>query len=616
MAWYARRARGARDTLDASFLYMACACPDGSTPLRTALHCFVTNYNAYEPHACAHRETSAAHVVTLAMECTNARASSSRGFFVLSKDSAGMPVCTGGDAYHASIIEATNGDWRFAALSQPIGDDAPAAYWINTSAARMPGRHVYTLALSLVETPLRALQHAEGKDSRGGLRWSADGRESPLSNWLRERRCVWERVPLQQSTISVIFNSPEAETACKSMPPASTLAYRRIRRCPPGSGRCTDNQTRRRILDTSNEQRLKKRLAQGFEHVLTSSECRLRWFGEAALTRCLEGRSVLNVGSDAVDLQRGFARINRSLAAWTQVRPGATHPNVADFHRAFEKPWQQCFLARGACDVRFGASTVRTLLKRGLTEMLPEGTASLVTALSAPSPTAAPMGHLTQSGRRAKSRQDALSLMCSHDIVVFESGVEDVALPLTKYSPLRDSSLLMPACSGRPAAECAAVLPAAIRNESWRLTPLAAYRNRLHALLHVWRGCKRSKPSWRGIFKLALAPRARALRETANKADCERAQSGYSAQAHHVAVLNDVATRAVVEAGFEVFDPFAATLHASARWFDSLPAARGTKRGHKSGAAESGDLQYEIHSAEAVSDVITQSLLGQICNGG
>ena len=63
--------------------------------------------------------------------------------------------------------------------------------------------------------------------------------------------------------------------------------------------------------------------------------------------------------------------------SWTQVRPGTTHPNVADFHRAFEKPWQQCFLARGMCDVRFGTSTVRTLLKRPLEHLLPQGTASL-----------------------------------------------------------------------------------------------------------------------------------------------------------------------------------------------------------------------------------------------
>ena len=111
------------------------------------------------------------------------------------------------------------------------------------------------------------------------------------------------------------------------------------------------------------------------------------------------------------------------------------------------------------------------------------------------------------------------------------------------------------------------------------------------------------------MFKLALAPRARALHDGTEAADCERAQSGYSAASHHVAVVNSVARRAVEEAGFEVFDPWAATLHASASWFDALPTARGRKRRDGDGRG----LEYEVHSAEAVSDMVTQMLINQLC---
>lgn len=223
-------------------------------------------------------------------------------------------------------------DWTFAVLSQPI---APAVYWMNTSAAMMPGTHFYSLELSLVDTPLRRKLLEEGST---GLHWSVDGMESPVHDWLHFRRCSWARVtlPAEQQLVRITAAEQAASSPCTAMPRASSLAYRRIARCPLGNGSCSDHQTRRRIVDTSNEQRVKKRQAQGFDHVLTSSECSFRWFGEAALSNCLAGRSILNIGWYATDLQRGLARLNRSLVAWTKTRPGPTHPNVADFHRAFE----------------------------------------------------------------------------------------------------------------------------------------------------------------------------------------------------------------------------------------------------------------------------------------
>ena len=584
---------------------MPCQCPDGgSISLTSALNCFLP-----APKLCTHRETSAASVDVQGLHCTNHSTTGNRGFFVASRDANGSPVCTGGDAFH---VRAVSYDWQFSALSQPVGESRPFAYWINMSNTGVAGgTHQYKLSISLVETAHRSLQQGEGRSS---LRWTAEGSESHLQDWLRDSKCAWQRVPLaaENGLIQVTSDAPLRASlpACTFMPPASAFAYRRVNpSCPPGSAvRCPDNHTRRRILDTTNDQRLQKRRAQGFDHVLASSQCQLRWFGESGLARCLAGRSVLNMGSEAVDLQRGFARINKSLSSWTRTRPGPKHPNVADFHRAFEKPWQQCFLPKGQCDVRFGSSLFRTVLKRGLVELLPE-------AAVAPSGTRSTTSGAPPSRRRSNSRtrEELLSLMCAHDVVIFESGLADVALPLTELSPLRDRSLLRPACGGAPAAACQAVLPRALKNETWRQTPLAAYRNRLHALLEVWKGCKRAKPGWRGVFKLALAPRARALRDGAPEAaDCERAQSGYSATAHHVAVVNSVARRAVEEAGFEVFDPWAATLHASASWFDALPTARGRKRNSR-GEVEGRGLEYEVHSAEAVSDMVTQMLINQLC---
>jgi hypothetical protein len=73
-----------------------------------------------------------------------------------------------------------------------------------------------------------------------------------------------------------------------------------------------------------------------------------------------------------------------------------------------------------------------------------------------------------------------------------------------------------------------------------------------------------------------------------------------------MATANEVARRIVEQAGFEVFDPFAATLHASPSWFDALPATAVRARRSKG-------LAFEIHTAEAVSDMMTQMLLNQLC---
>lgn len=288
-----------------------CACPNDVTSLTSALNCF-----ASDTQPCKHRKTNASNVIVRGLECaTDEHAHGVRGFFVLSRDSAGHAVCTGGDLYHLWVVEQQD-DWRFASLSQPVGPNAtPSAYWMNMSLSALPGNHTYNLTLSLVETQWRAQQWAEGREVP---HWRADGTESPLLDWLRSRRCAWQQVALPDGLRQISYSSPaqSARPACTVMPPSSTFAYRRVHVCS-GRGRC--NQTRRRILDTSNAQRWQQRLTRGFEHVLESTQCTFRWMGEGAVERCLAGKQLLNVGSDAVDLQRGFARLNRSLVAWTRV---------------------------------------------------------------------------------------------------------------------------------------------------------------------------------------------------------------------------------------------------------------------------------------------------------
>ena len=288
-----------------------CACPSDVTSVAAALSCF-----ASDAQPCVHRETSASNVIVRGLECATAEhAQGSRGFFVLSRDSAGRAVCTGGDLFHLWVVEQ-HGGWRFASLSQQVGPNAASsAYWMNMSAAALPGNRTYDLTLSLVETQWRAQQRAEGREIP---RWSADGTESPLLDWLRDRRCAWQQVALPDGLRRISISSPaqSARPACTVMPPSSTFAYRQVQVCS-GRGRC--NQTRRRILDTSNAQRLQQRQTRGFEHVLESTQCAFRWMGEGAVERCLAGKQLLNLGSDAVDLQRGFARLNRSLVAWTRV---------------------------------------------------------------------------------------------------------------------------------------------------------------------------------------------------------------------------------------------------------------------------------------------------------
>ena len=60
-----------------------------------------------------------------------------------------------------------------------------------------------------------------------------------------------------------------------------------------------------------------------------------------------------------------------------------------------------------------------------------------------------------------------------------------------------------------------------------------------------------------------------------------------------MAIVNRVAREVVESAGFEVFDPYPASLHAKPRWFD----------------LNGRDNQH----SDMMSDLVTQMLLSQIC---
>lgn len=124
---------------------------------------------------------------------------------------------------------------------------------------------------------------------------------------------------------------------------------------------------------------------------------------------------------------------------------------------------------------------------------------------------------------------------------------------------------------------------------------MQTYRKRLESLMLMWRGCRARNPRFRGIFKLAPAPRAR-LRP----AECGIAQWGFnSGPAQYLRDANAMARDVVERAGFEVMDGFGLTLHARPGWFDD---------------ARHG-VRLQIHEAEVTSDLSAQLFLTQLCHG-
>jgi hypothetical protein len=553
-------------------VYVAtCPCPSHSPGLAAALQCHAAMLGGgVVTPTCDATDASTSRVIGI--ECMSAQLPASRGFFVESRSASGSVVCSGGDHYHMWAVRQQAPSVRFAALSVPVAIHGThdAYYWLNASSASLPGS--YKLTLSLVETQRRTV--------RGG---TVD-LHSPRSLWNAQRVCVWHRVALPSSmaagvevvvttepvTVEVPTSASPSPTAservCASAPSATDAAYVRLDARSMSCGELCIGDVSARIFNTSNPGRWQHRRKQGYQHVIKPSNgCRLRWHDEDSLSRCLGGRSLLLTGSSYnVDLMRAFALVNRSIASWTRQRPGPTHPNVADFWRAFEKPSGSYCYRRGRCAIRFGRSRVTTSLF-----------------------------HYPSWNGLANLRRQDYDAMCAHDIVVLESAYEDLA---------------MPTASG-------ARKKLAEANASWRERPLATYVTRLSKLLSHWTRCADHRRQsarggaatsgggavahpWRALFQLAPYPRARALSVDPHASDC--GTRDMMSEPHHVAQVNAIAKHMVEAAGFEVFDPSAATLHADPRWYDWL----------------NGPREYDDRKIEPVSDLTAQLLINQLCSGG
>lgn len=501
-----------------------------------------------------------------------------RGIFVISRAANGQHVCTNGDAFHAWVISER---LRFASLSQPTS--TPHVHWIDLGASAIVREpQAVELSLALVETLRRDLGTPEAAFD--------------LGPWLRTSVCSWRSV-----TRNSPVNIPPAahgaaasdEPACGTLPRDGVgMGYVSLREpstCDGGS-LCIGNAFSR-LLNTSTDQRYHQRAKKGFSHVLKPLGCRMRLFEEADVTRCLAGKRVINMGSDiAVDIQRGFGRLNASLYAWTRRRPGTAAeqrkkfserlPSQSDFVYQFERTGG--FNGRGP-DVmaglsRFGAGSLGTQF---LQHPPHYGLATVIEPESMPS-----------KGRVGfRSAAEYERFMCRHDMVIFESGLADVAMAFNAENTFA-ASKVRAACAGATPAACEAALSTALQGEDWRRKPLETYRRRLRALVGMWQRCKARRPSFRAVFKLAPAPRARM-----RPAECGVAQWGFSVYAHHLRAANALAREEVAAAGFDVFDGFGITLHADARWFDDVRYG----------------VKYKIHESEAVSDVTTQALLNQLC---
>ena len=134
-----------------------------------------------------------------------------------------------------------------------------------------------------------------------------------------------------------------------------------------------------------------------------------------------------------------------------------------------------------------------------------------------------------------------------------------------------------------------------LHNESWRLDLFAAYRAHLEELMGMWKQCadQRAKQQrtrrlpFRPIFKLSYVP------NSATELRSCGAEWGYNTQGQYLLAGNALAREVVERAGFEVFDPTPALLHAQPNWYDL-------------------NGKDALHS-DTLSDLVTQMLINQLC---
>tara|TARA_B110001452_G_scaffold90019_1_gene73926 strand:+ start:236 stop:2053 length:1818 start_codon:yes stop_codon:yes gene_type:complete len=551
-----------------------CQCPDAGASqraLHVAARCLLRQRlgSSAGSRDCAHAATAPSAVLALGLHCVTEGA----GFFLMARASDGRPVCTGGDVFRVWVVEATKqglAGSRHSTFANELtaAEARPNIYWVNTSAGIvMPGWRSYHLSASLLDSQHRALQKAE---NAAPLRWVS----SPVREWLRYRRCVASAVPLGpngKKAVLIEANGPSLaidEPSCGGVPPGRATALVGLVgnasvgvACPAGF--CSGD-GHARLLDTYQKD-MNDVKREDFQHVLKPQGCRLRLLNEAAVARCLRGRAVLNIGgSKANELQKGFERLSsRRKESWwwdfkrTQV---SNNMQLTTGHSCFDDP---------ASNRTAIVTTVyiHHPFRHGLSNVL----------------------------RPDPNKRDGLSsaaqyfeLMCAHELVVFESGVHDFALP-----DRRAYRTLIGQCNQAKPCTDEELLPLML-NQSWRLDPLASYRTHLTELTAMWRRCadRRSESGlarFRPIFKLVFAPNP----GIEMVSSCSAAEWGYNTEAHYMAIVNRVAREVVESAGFEVFDPYPASLHAKPRWFD----------------LNGRDNQH----SDMLSDLVTQMLLSQIC---
>ena len=548
-------------------------CPSTSAPLgdlRAYARCLLQHQATKLPHGkCSHNVTSALAVEAHGLDCV----ATGGGFFLNARTADGRPTCTGGDVFQVWVVvnEAGRLLSRHRTWATPLPvhaagalkAPAPSLYWVNTSGGTvLPGRHTYHFSVVLKDSQNRALQQLDG---RGPLQWV----RSPVREWLRYRRCVSGAVPLSSSLkswdlgVDIVIDRPELpvdEPQCGAVRANASTALVALMNtthgysCPPGM--CTGNAYARVVKTYGASTRESK----GFRHVLKPEGCQLHFYEESEAADCLQGRSILNIGgSMANSVQQGFERLSsRAKTSWWW-----------DFGRTqisnnFQlSPGHTCFV-----DDQQRASVVTTVFihhpfRHGLLNVLH------------PDPKKA-------DGLNKASQFE--SLMCEHDIVIFESGVHDMALP-----DRRAHRALQKLCHESVPCTDAELLPK-LMNESWRLNQLSSYRTHLAELMGTWRRCAETRAHsgltpFRPIFKLVTAPNS--------ISSCE-SEWGYNVEAHYMAVANAAAREVVEAAGFEVFDAFPATAHIHPTWYDM----------------NGKDNQH----SDIVSDLTVHMLLNQVCH--
>ena len=502
------------------------------------------------------------------------------GFFLNARAADARSVCTGGDVFQVWVVvnEAGRQLLRHRTWATPLPVQATGAlqkpplslYWVNTSGGTvLPGRHTYHISVILKDSQNRALQQLDG---RGPMQWV----RSPVREWLRYRRCVSAAVTLAGSArsgfkpgsardlgVDIVIDRPELsvdEPQCGAVrADASTALIALVNTshgyaCPAGV--CTGN-AHARVVNTYGAS---ARESKGFRHVLKPEGCHLHFYEESEAAQCLQGRSILNIGgSMANSVQRGFERLSsRAKTSWWWEFGRTQISNNFQL-----SPGHTCFVDR-----QKRASVVTTVFihhpfRHGLLNVLH------------PDPKKA-------DGLSKASQFE--SLICEHDIVIFESGVHDMALP-----DRRAHRALQQLCHQPAPCTDAELLPK-LMNESWRLDQLSSYRTHLAELMGTWRRCaaKRTQSGltpFRPIFKLVAAPNS--------VSSCE-SEWGYNVEAHYMAVANAAAREVVEAAGFEVFDAFPATAHALNTWYDM----------------NGRDNQH----SDILSDLTVHMLLNQVCN--